>query len=342
MGGGNHGIGGIIAISGGTVEAAGGNYGAGIGGGEGGRGSNITINGGTVAATGGGWGAGIGGGEHGSGGTISISAGTITAQGGEKGAGIGGGSNGDGEDTTISGGTVAAQGGVQGAGIGGGALRAGGTVIISGGMVEATRGASSNKSDIGPGYDGTDGTVTITGGSVNCTSATDKILPQPTNGNGADIYLNTLTVGSPVLKNAAIAAGSIDGVNCSATSNAAGGVYGIKDVGTGAAGKVYFYLPVATAQKVALTANGSIYAATYTRTVYGSTETLVLATGGNNGGGSGGSGGSSGGGNDGSKPVVPPSTQLPKTGDGAGAAWLLCAAGIALAFALGKKRQGAR
>ena len=46
----------------GSLEATGGDYGAGIGGGDGGDGSNITITGGTVTASGGDSGSGIGGG----------------------------------------------------------------------------------------------------------------------------------------------------------------------------------------------------------------------------------------------------------------------------------------
>ena len=64
------GIGSDITITGGTVTATGGKYGAGIGGGgsrayKGGDGSNITISGGTVTANGGQFGAGIGGGGPG-------------------------------------------------------------------------------------------------------------------------------------------------------------------------------------------------------------------------------------------------------------------------------------
>ena len=76
----------------------GGNGGAGIGGGGGnvgGSGSAIAIRSGTVQATGGDMGAGIGGGDGGEGsgnGTnITISGGTVTAIGGDYAAGIGGG-----------------------------------------------------------------------------------------------------------------------------------------------------------------------------------------------------------------------------------------------------------
>jgi hypothetical protein len=142
--------------------------------------------------------------------------------------------------------------------------------------VTATRG-TIGICDIGHGLTSTGGTIIITGGSVRCTSATNKILPQPTNGNSTDVYLNTLTVGNPAVTNTAITAGSIGGVDCSETPDAAGGVYGIRDVKTDASGIVYFYLPAAADQEVSLTANGADYTKTYTRTADGSTETLVLA-----------------------------------------------------------------
>jgi hypothetical protein len=268
----------------------------------------------------------------------AASTGSLTATGGYYAAGIGGGQNHTGGIIAISGGTVEATGGDYGAGIGSGGYSAGGDITISGGMVTAARGVSSNKSDIGPGYDGADGTVTITGGSVYCESAGNEILPQPTNGIGDNVYLNTLTVGSPAITNAAITAGSIGGVSCNAVPNAAGGVYGIKDVKTDAAGIVYFYLPEAAAgQKVALTASGNTYAATYARSTSGLAQTLVLVAGNN---------GRNSGGDDWSSPVVtlPLPIQPPKTGEGAGAAWLLCMAGsIAVAFVVfNKKRQSAK
>ena len=97
-----------ITIKGGTVEAKGGLYaagiGGGIGGGSGGGGEDITIKGGRVTATGGDYGAGIGGGSGGSGKNITINGGTVTAAGGDYGAGIGGGIIGSGENITIPGG----------------------------------------------------------------------------------------------------------------------------------------------------------------------------------------------------------------------------------------------
>ena len=118
---------GTITISGNSnVTAQGGSSSAGIGTsreGDNGVGANIVISGGTVNATGGAYGAGIGGGyNNGSLGngadasalpeiSVTISGGTITATGGEGGAGIGGGYKRDNIDIDITGGTVTAQAG---------------------------------------------------------------------------------------------------------------------------------------------------------------------------------------------------------------------------------------
>jgi len=90
----------------GSLQATGGYAGAGIGGGSGGAvgaGGTITITGGTVTARGGDYGAGIGGGSGGAGGTITINGGTVTARGGNYGAGIGGGSGGAGGTLAMNG-----------------------------------------------------------------------------------------------------------------------------------------------------------------------------------------------------------------------------------------------
>ncbi|GHT36984.1 hypothetical protein FACS189435_1040 [Bacteroidia bacterium] len=245
IGGGSGGYGGTIAINGGTVTATSG-YGAGIGGGYGGSGGTITINGGTVEATGKEGGAGIGGGMYGSGGDITISGGTVKATGG-YGAGIGGGFNGDGGTIAINGGTVEATGGGYGAGIGSGG-GSGGIITIDGGTVTATGAAGM---DIGT---PSGGTVTITGGSIQAGS----FMPQPTNGNGEDVYLNTLELYG-VATVTSVAAGSINGTDCANAPDAASGVYGIKDVQTDAAGKVYFYLPASGNGETIRLADGSNY-----------------------------------------------------------------------------------
>ena len=117
----------------GSLNAKGGQDGAGIGGGSSGAGSDITITGGEVTANSGNYGAGIGGGGWGNGNNISISGGKVTATGGTFAAGIGGGMHRDGNDITISGGEVSAAGGRCGAGIGGGLdARGSGDVTVSG------------------------------------------------------------------------------------------------------------------------------------------------------------------------------------------------------------------
>ena len=206
IGGGYSGTTGAITINGGDITALGKDGGAGIGsGGVSTNSATITITGGTVNATGGnqynryGAGAGIGCGGYWdyvyiiSGGTINISGGNITAQGGTGGAyydsnnsytpggGAGIGSGGmatSGGTITISGGTIVATGGGyngspwwDGAGIGGGYQSSGATVVISGGKVTASSGGtgytgSMGAKDIGRGHDNdNDGTLTIKNGA---------------------------------------------------------------------------------------------------------------------------------------------------------------------------------
>ena len=146
----------------GSLEATGGNSGAGIGGGlMNGSGSGITISGGKVKATGGNNGAGIGGGLEGSGSGITIYGGEVTATGGYQGAGIGGGYYGHGNNIAISGGEVTATGGQLGAGIGGGAQGSGSGITISGGEVNATGGSGS--AGIGGGYKGSGNNIAFSG-----------------------------------------------------------------------------------------------------------------------------------------------------------------------------------
>ena len=107
----------------GSLEATGGESGAGIGGAFHKPGNNITINGGKIIAqstTGYGWGAGIGGGNEGDGNNITINGGDVTAIGGSEAAGIGGGIHASAENITINGGTVTAKAGGGAAAIGGG------------------------------------------------------------------------------------------------------------------------------------------------------------------------------------------------------------------------------
>lgn len=139
---------GTLTISGtgtGTLEAYGGQGGAGIGSGSQKGCSNIVIESGTIIAHGGEWGAGIGSGNVGNrpgvlgGSNITINGGDVKAYGGSEAAGIGGGLKGNGKDITINGGTVHAEsGGGKGpvAAIGGGRVDGKGENIqITGGNV---------------------------------------------------------------------------------------------------------------------------------------------------------------------------------------------------------------
>ena len=131
---------GTLTISGtGTLEAYGGQGGAGIGGAWHKNASNIVIEGGTIKANGGTWGAGIGGGQSAAGQNITIRDGNVTAIPGGEAAGIGGGYQGSGKNITIEGGTVYSRsGGGSGpvAAIGGGRVDGKGENIqITGGNV---------------------------------------------------------------------------------------------------------------------------------------------------------------------------------------------------------------
>ena len=131
---------GTLTISGsGTLNAYGGESGAGIGSGSQKGCSNIEIESGIITAKGGVLGAGIGGGQLAAGQNITIRDGNVTAIPGREAAGIGGGSRGDGKNITIEGGTVYAEsGGGNGpaAAIGGGRWTGEGENIkITGGNV---------------------------------------------------------------------------------------------------------------------------------------------------------------------------------------------------------------
>jgi uncharacterized repeat protein (TIGR02543 family) len=185
IGGALFGRGGVIDISGGSVNAWSGDpslgiapRGAAIGGGAFGTAGTITISGDAVVGanrnltSGGTGGAGIGSGENGGdGGTITIKdSSTVTAIGGTgSGSGIGGGLSGSGGVITIQDdASVTATGGQYAAGIGGGSRGSGGTITIAGGSVTATGGlgdGGQGGAGIGGGSAGSGGTVTITGDS---------------------------------------------------------------------------------------------------------------------------------------------------------------------------------
>ena len=155
----------------GSLEATGGESGAGIGGASGKPGNNITINGGTITASGKagyGWGAGIGGGKGQGGSNITIRGGNVKAIPGAEAAGIGGGFKGNGTDISIEGGTVYAE---SGGGSGGTAAIGGGRVEGNGKNIQITGGDITLKKagadDIGIGGKGIEIPVADTfGGSL--------------------------------------------------------------------------------------------------------------------------------------------------------------------------------
>ena len=158
---------GTLTISGpGTLEAYGGQGGAGIGSGSQKGCSNIVIESGTITAHGGEWGAGIGSGNVGGSGNagvlggsnITINDGDVTAYGGSEAAGIGGGFKGNGKDITINGGTVRAESYDE----------TGSTAAIGGGRwdgkgenIQITGGDVTVKSGTGVWIGGTNGEITI-------------------------------------------------------------------------------------------------------------------------------------------------------------------------------------
>lgn len=151
----------------GSLNATGGEHGAGIGGGRQRDGSNITVSGGEVTAKGGEGGAGIGGGFQGNGSSITIENGKVKATGGESGAGIGGGYQSAGSGITVKNGKVNATGGTYGAGIGGGYQRAGSSITIENGQVIAIGG--DNGAGIGGGHQGGGTNITVKNGEVTAT-----------------------------------------------------------------------------------------------------------------------------------------------------------------------------
>ena len=150
----NEGVASDITISGGRVEASGGDDSAGIGGGYLGSGSDITIkDNADVTANGGKWGAGIGGGRGGDGSDISISDSNVSASGGAAGAGIGGGRGGKGENVTISGSSTVSVKHGPGATLTNGTCYGAGAGIGNGGGKDDVRGE-----EIAPDISGIDST----------------------------------------------------------------------------------------------------------------------------------------------------------------------------------------
>lgn len=193
--------------------------GAGIGGGSGSskNGGNIVITGGTIDATGGAYAAGIGGGCSSNCGDITISGGIVRAN-GTNAAGIGGGYysglNGSSScgDITISGGTVVStasqsvSGTKYGAGIGAGASSLCGNITITGGNVTATGGmsgigSSSSKSNTNSSISNC-GHIEISGGTVSATAGSGTGIS--TGNSTSDI---TISGGNVTATGASIGAG---------------------------------------------------------------------------------------------------------------------------------------
>ena len=137
--------------------------------------STLTIQGsGSLNATGGQYGAGIGSNGSTACGNIVIQGGTVNATGGENGAGIGAGDVGQCGDITIIGGTVDAKAGSNAAGIGGGKGQTStnngncGNITINGGFVSVT---DNGVVCIGSGQYSTCGAITITDGSFRLTNS---------------------------------------------------------------------------------------------------------------------------------------------------------------------------
>ena len=202
---------GTINIISGTINAYGGGSGAGIGGGEQGHGGTINIKGGTIyAKAGSSSAAGIGGGAVGKSGIINITGGTVTAYGSTNGAAIGAGSQFAVDEITISGGTIYAYGGTYSAGIGGGMQSPGGNITITGGSITAR--GSYRGTAIGGGYYTDCGTIKITGGYISATTTSGTYA--------AAIGTSQFGLGGTII---------IEGGNITAT----GGSYGGAGIGSG-------------------------------------------------------------------------------------------------------------
>lgn len=150
-----------------SLNAYGGNRGAGIGGGNGQSTSKLEIANGKIHAEGGNVGAGIGGGGGGNG-EVTISGGDVDAYGKSYAAGIGGSGVGSGK-VTIKNGKVTAKSNGYAAAIGGGSgANSSGDVTILDGTVTTTLAANNPVTGIGGGPGSTKkSTIRILGGVVD-------------------------------------------------------------------------------------------------------------------------------------------------------------------------------
>ena len=151
-----------------SLNAYGGNGGAGIGGGKQKSTSNLEIANGKIHAAGGLLGAGIGGGGFGGNGEVSISGGEVTAQGGFWAAGIGGGGTQGSGKVTIKNGNVTAKTNSLAAAIGGGNGGSGDVTILDGRVTTQLVNKDDPVTGIGGAPNSTDkSTVRILGGVVD-------------------------------------------------------------------------------------------------------------------------------------------------------------------------------
>ena len=181
-------VSGDVTISGGTVNANGGDGKNGSDGGDGicSDSGSLTISGGTVTATGGGstGSNGLGGrGICSDSGGVTISGGTVKATGGNGDYSGGDGIRSDG-GVTISGGTVKAAGGDSKDGYGGDGIRSGGGVTISGNTVNAAGGNGGKVGGYGIcSFD----RVAISGGTVEAAGGSSG-----SSNGGSGIYSNDI------------------------------------------------------------------------------------------------------------------------------------------------------
>ena len=151
-----------------SLNAYGGNGGAGIGGGNQKSTSNLEIANGKIHAVGGLLGAGIGGGGFGGNGEVTISGGEVTAQGGFWAAGIGGGGTQGSGKVTIKNGNVTAKTNSLTAAIGGGNGGSGDVTILDGRVTTQLVNKNDPVTGIGGAPNSTDkSTVRILGGVVD-------------------------------------------------------------------------------------------------------------------------------------------------------------------------------
>ena len=178
-----------LTISGGTVNANGGDGKNGSDGGDGISSDSLTISGGTVTTKGG------SGDDGGSGvliysnGSLTVSGGTVTANGGNSG-GIFNGGRGISSygGVTVSGGTVNANGGDSEDGDGGSGIFSFDRVAISGGTVEAAGGVGKN----GSGGSGIYSSGIDLSGSLELTAKAGSPNGKALSQNGKELDLDTI------------------------------------------------------------------------------------------------------------------------------------------------------